>query len=219
MKTRYSFPLHDLHEIRPRLVLSFFTPCFPWDYTGFSGRNFLKTFGCTRSSLLPKTSLFVAGGATVWFQCTGFSILCSWCRSQPQGHSGSVAVAHWLICLWAFVIFPIYVSNTCLKHWIKRQNTLEGILNESLLHEPWHHGQFMRRLIKDCPCFKQSPEIPTDWGSPPIGFLQDLEAVVPFGFVLASVSESHTRAQLPEGRDVTWLTCKYMSVDIVLFRP
>ena len=33
--------------------------------------------------------------------------------------------------------------------------------------------------------------------------IQDLEAVLPLGFVLASVSESHTRAQLPEGRAVS----------------
>ena len=33
--------------------------------------------------------------------------------------------------------------------------------------------------------------------------IQDLEAVLPLGFVLASVSESHTRAQLSEGRAVT----------------
>ena len=33
--------------------------------------------------------------------------------------------------------------------------------------------------------------------------IQDLEAVLPLGFVLASVSESHTRAQLPKGRAIT----------------
>ena len=49
MKTGCSFPLHDLHDIRPRLVSSFFMSCFPWDLTGFSGRIFF--FGSTRSSL------------------------------------------------------------------------------------------------------------------------------------------------------------------------
>ena len=40
MKTGCSFPLDDLHDIRPRLVSSFFMSCFPWDLTGFSGRIF-----------------------------------------------------------------------------------------------------------------------------------------------------------------------------------
>ena len=38
MKTGCSFPLHDLHDIRPKLVSSFYMSCFPWDLTGFSGR-------------------------------------------------------------------------------------------------------------------------------------------------------------------------------------
>ena len=40
MKPGCSFPLHDLHDIRPRLVSSFFMSCFPWALTGFSGRIF-----------------------------------------------------------------------------------------------------------------------------------------------------------------------------------
>ena len=93
----------------------------------------------------------------------------SWCTSQALGHSGSVVVAHWLSCPGAFTIFPNQDSNAYLKHWIKRENTLEGIWNKSLLRETWHHGLFIRRNIEDCPCFKQPPEIRTDWGSPPKG--------------------------------------------------
>ena len=44
MKTGCSFPLHDLHDIRPRLVSSFFMFCFLWDFTGFSGRIFYFYF-------------------------------------------------------------------------------------------------------------------------------------------------------------------------------
>ena len=36
VKTGCRFPLHDLHEIRPRLVSSFFMSFFPQDLTGFS---------------------------------------------------------------------------------------------------------------------------------------------------------------------------------------
>ena len=73
----------------------------------FLWENFKKNFGCTRLSLLLRTSLFAAAGANLWFQCAGFSFLCfSWCRSQALGHSGSVVVAHRLSCPRAFAIFP-----------------------------------------------------------------------------------------------------------------
>ena len=84
-------------------------------------------------------------------------------------HSGSVVVAHRLSCPGAFTNLQNQDSNAYLKHWIKRENTLEGIWNKSLLHETWHHGLFMRRKIEDCPYFKKPPEIRTDWGSPPKG--------------------------------------------------
>ena len=42
VKTSYSFPLHDLHENRPRLNSSFFMSCFLWDLTAFSGRTLKK---------------------------------------------------------------------------------------------------------------------------------------------------------------------------------
>ena len=54
MKTGCSFPLHDLHDIRLRLVSSFVMPCFHWDLSGFSGRIYIYiyiNFGSTRSSL------------------------------------------------------------------------------------------------------------------------------------------------------------------------
>ena len=51
MKTGCSFPLHDLHDIRPRLVSSFCMSSFPWPLTGFSGIIFFFfNFGSTRSS-------------------------------------------------------------------------------------------------------------------------------------------------------------------------
>ena len=46
---------------------------------------------------------------------------------------------------------------------------MEGIWNTKLLHETWHQGLFMRRLREGCPCFKQPPEIRTDWDSLPKG--------------------------------------------------
>ena len=109
-------------------------------------------------------------GAALLWQCTDFSILCfSWCWSQALGHSGLVVVPHRLSCPGAFTIFPNQVSSAYLKHWIKRESTLEGIWNKSLLYETWHHGLFMRRKIEDCPYFQQPPEIRTDWGSPSKG--------------------------------------------------
>ena len=52
VKTGCGLPLHDLHDIRPRLVSSFYMSSFPWDLTGFSGRIFFFfNFGSTRSSL------------------------------------------------------------------------------------------------------------------------------------------------------------------------
>ena len=51
MKTDCGFPLHDLHDIRPRLVSSFCMSSFPWPLTGFSGIIFFFfNFGSTRSS-------------------------------------------------------------------------------------------------------------------------------------------------------------------------
>ena len=88
---------------------------------------------------------------------------------QSLGHSGSVVLAYWVSCPGAFAIFPNKASNAYLKHWLRRENPLEGIWNKSLLHETWHHALFMRRMREDCPCFKQPPEIRTDWDSPPKG--------------------------------------------------
>ena len=55
VKTGCSFPRHALHDIRPRLVSSFFMFCFLWDFTGFSGRifyfYFFFFFASHRSSL------------------------------------------------------------------------------------------------------------------------------------------------------------------------
>ena len=85
------------------------------------------------------------------------------------GHSGSGAVGHQLSCPGTFEIFPNKISKAHLKCWMKRENPLEGIWNKSLLHETWQHGPFIRRLTEDCPCFKQTLEIRTDWGSPPKG--------------------------------------------------
>ena len=80
-------------------------------------------------------------------------------------------------CPGAFEIFPSQVSNSYLKHWIKRENILEGIWNTSVLHETWHHGLFLRRPIEDCPLFQA-----TSWDQhwfkfPSQVFLQHLEAV------------------------------------------
>ena len=68
----------------------------------------------------------------------------------------------WLSCHGTFAVFPNQVSNTYLKHSIKMENTLEGIWNASLLHETWHHGLFMGRLIEDCPLL-QATSWDQDW--------------------------------------------------------
>ena len=161
VKTDYSFPLHDLHEIRPRLISSCVMSCFPWDHTGFLGEfffSFLASLG-----LLIRTSLFAA--------IRGYSVIAAHLfsnpvlllsRSQALGHSGSVVVFHQLSCRAAFVIVPNQVWNTYLYHWIKRENTLERIWNASLLHETWHHGLFMRRLIEVC-ALLQATSWDQDW--------------------------------------------------------
>ena len=134
------------------------------------GIFFKKHFHLTKFSLLLRTSLFAAS--------RGYSVIAVHCLFNPvlllmeitgSRHSGSVVVAHRLSYPGASTIFPNQDSNAYLKYWIKRENTLEGIWNKSLLHETWYHGLFMRRNIEDCPCFKQPPEIRTDWGSPPKG--------------------------------------------------
>ena len=160
MKAGCSFPLHDLHEIRPRLVSSFVMSCFPWGHTGFSGRIFFF-FGCTRSDA---QDFYICSKQGLLCNCSTlvFSPVLLLIRSQALGHSGSVVVAHWLRCPGVFAIFPNQISNACLQHWIKRENTLEGIWNAILLHETWHHGLLMRRLIEDCPLL-QATSWDQDW--------------------------------------------------------
>ena len=131
---------------------------------------FKKHFRLTKFSLMLKTSLLSASrGSSVIAVHWLFSPVFLLMEITGSRHSGSVVVAHRLSCPGAFTIFPNQDSNAYLKHWIKRENTLEGIWNKSLLHETWYHGLFMRRNIEDCPCFKQPPEIRTDWGCPPKG--------------------------------------------------
>ena len=90
----------------------------------------------SRSSLVLRTSLSAASwGSSVTAAHWLFHPVLSWCRSQALGHPGSVVVAHRLSYPGAFAVFPNQVSNTYLKHWIKRENTLEGIGNKPLLHE------------------------------------------------------------------------------------
>ena len=137
-------------------------------------------------------------------------------RSQALRHSGSVVVAHQLSCPGAFAVFPNQVSNTCLKYWIKRKT----LWKEFEMHHYYMKLGTMAYLwggwYRIVPCFKQPPETRIGLGSPPKCSYSIL-TVLPCGFVLAWVSETHTRPQLPEGRAVTWLTCKYTSVDLVSF--
>ena len=123
-------------------------------------------------------SVFFA--SQVFCICSEWGLLCNCsalafqsCASpdvdQSLGHSGSVVLAYWVSCPGAFAIFPNKASNAYLKHWLRRENPLEGIWNKSLLHETWHHALFMRRMREDCPCFKPPPEFRTDWSSPPNG--------------------------------------------------
>ena len=176
------------------------------------GEFFFFFFGCTRSdaqdvSICSKQGLLCNCSTLV------FSPVLLLSKSQVLGHSGSVVVAHWLRCPGVFAIFPNQISNARLQHWIKRENTLEGIWNATLLHETWHHGLLMRRLIEDCPLL-QATSWDQDWFRfPSQVFQQHLDCPA-----MWLCSETHTRPQLPEGRAVTWLTCKYTSVDLVSFR-
>ena len=162
--------------------------------------------------------IFLNFGCTVFIAAQDFSIcseqglLCNCsalafqsCASpdvdQFLGHSGSVVLAHRVSCPGEFVIFPNQVSNSYLKHRLRRENTLERILNKSLLHETWHHGLFRRRLIEDCPCFKQPPEIRTDWGFPPRGSYKILMlschmALFLLQFLNSTLEQSFQRAGL-----------------------
>ena len=129
-------------------------------------------------------------------------------RSQALGHSGSVAVVRQLSCPGAFAVFQNQVSNAYFKHWIKRENTVEGIWNTSLLHETWYHGLLMRRLIEDCPLL-QATSWDQDWFRfPSQVFLQHLDC--PAMWLCSCLSFWNTLdPQLPEGKAVTWLICKY----------
>ena len=149
--------LQALHDIRPRQVSSFFMSCFHLALTGFSGRIFLfLIFAATRGYSVM---------AVHWlFNPVLLLMLITGSRALRLS-----SCAHRLSCPGAFTIFPNQVSSAYLKHWIKRESTLEGIWNKSLLYETWQHGLFMRRKIEDCPYFQQPPEISTDWGSPPKG--------------------------------------------------
>ena len=185
--------------VSPETTLVFWENYF--FFFGFT-RSTAQDFSiCSNQKLLCNSSTFV------------FNPVLLLSRSQALGHSGSVVVFHQLSCREAFAIIPNQVSNAYLQLWIKRQNTLGEIWNASLLHESWHHGLFMRRLIEDCPRL-QATSWDQDWFCPPKCSYSIL-TVLPCGFVLAWVSETHTRPQLPEGRAVTWLTFKYMSVDLV----
>ena len=83
----------------------------------------------------------------------------SCCTSQILGHTGSVIVAHWLNLPAASGVFPNQISNAYSKHpadrllttGLKGKSFWEGLRNQSLLHETWHYGLFLRRLIECCP--------------------------------------------------------------------
>ena len=119
-------------------------------------------------------------GATLQLHYTGFSVLCfSWGRSQALKHSVSVVVACWFSCPEAFEIFPNQVSNTYLKHWIKRENILKKFEVHNFYMKLWHHGLFLRRPIEDC-LLLQASSWHLDWFRfPSQVFLQHLEAVPP----------------------------------------
>ena len=110
--------------------------------------SFFFFFCCTKS-VAQDSSICSKQGLVCNFSTLFFNPVLLLSISQALGHSGSVVLAHQLTCLGASAIFLNQVSNTYLKHCIKRENTLEGIWNASLLHETWHHGLFMRRLIEE----------------------------------------------------------------------
>ena len=109
----------------------------------------------------------------------------SCCTSQILGHTGSVIVAHWLNLPVASGVFPNQISNAYSKHpadrllttGLKGKSFWEGLRNQSLLHETWHYGLFLRRLIECCPLL-QATSWDQDWFRfPSQVFLQHLEAV------------------------------------------
>ena len=130
---------------------------------------YFLNFGCTVFIAAQDFSICSEQGLLCNCSALAFQSCASPDVDQSLGHSGTVVLAHWISFPGVLAIFPNQVSKIYLKHWIRRENPLEGIWNKSLLHETWHHGLFMRRLREDCPCFKQPPEIRTDWGSPPKG--------------------------------------------------
>ena len=117
---------------------------------------------------------------------------------QSLGHSGSVVLAHWVSCPGAFVIFPNQVLNTGsegktlwkefeINHFYMKLGTMAYL---------W--GDWERIVLLQATSWDQN------WLKfPSQGFLQDLEAVLTCGFVLGSVSESHTRASRVQGCHLT----------------
>ena len=89
VKTGSCFLLHDLHDIRPRLVSSFFMSCFHLALTGFSGRK--KNF-----FFFSKQGLLCNGSALAFQSCASLDVDHRLQGSQTQQlwPTGLVALGH-----------------------------------------------------------------------------------------------------------------------------
>ena len=184
--TGCSFPLQDLQGIRPGVVSSFLLSSFPCDLTGFFCRNWKKKFWL--HSVFTAQVFSISSEQELPCSCCAWvfhSSVFSCCTSQILGHTGSVIVAHWLNLPAASGVFPNQISNAYSKHpadrllttGLKGKSFWEGLRNQSLLHETWHYGLFLRRLIECCPLL-QATSWDQDWFRfPSQVFLQHLEAV------------------------------------------
>ena len=99
--------------------------------------EFLFFFFCCTRSVAQDSSICSKQGLLCNLSTLFFNSVLLLSRSQAPRNSGWVVLALQLTCPGAFAIFHNHISNTYLKHWIKRENTLERIWNASLLHENW----------------------------------------------------------------------------------
>ena len=193
MRTDCSFLLHDLHEIRPRLVSPFVMSCFPWDHTGFSGRIFL-------SLILAMLGLNCCSWL-LYLQSSGYSVIAAhWlsilCFSRADHRLwGTQAQELWLTSL--VTLGHLQSSQTrSQRHILSTGSKGKTLWKEFEIHHFYMKLGTMAYLWGDwwsiVPHFKQPPETRTDLGSPPKCFYSIL-TVLPCGFVLAWVSETHTR--------------------------
>lgn len=103
-----------------------------------------------------------------------------------------------------FIHFPVLLS--LCPHWFL------GKISEinHLYRKPGIMGYSRANDLRWPPSLGNPPETPSDIGSPSKSSYSILMLSRLCSFVLAWVSEVHARPQVPECRDLSWLTCKSM---------